>query len=121
VVYVDNSRVGSATGTLHATTSSSGDTATYILYSTVYDDHNVKQMDTDNSLHWSTPSTWTEAGDVYAESRLHIIDAADWNAHGAMQYGDHRYRISMSDYTSSGSQVFYSYGEGGYDGDWNDW
>jgi hypothetical protein len=121
VIYLDGSKLGDAAGKLSAATSSSWDAATYKLVTVVHDDETVEQMYTNNTVHWSSPTVWKEAGVLSTTSWLRIIDTVDWHATGKMQYGDNKYYIMASDYTSAGSQVFYSYGEGGYGGRWNDW
>jgi hypothetical protein len=121
-LYWYDDKVGDATGLLSATTSSSGDAAMYTLVTTIRDGDEVEQMFTNSTIKWYSPKeSWLEAGDLFVESWLLIINASDIHVTGKLLYCDNEYYAMASDYTTAGSQVFYTYGRGAYGGSWNKW
>ncbi len=101
--------------------SSSGANTDMLLSAQVTDGNYKEQMYTSNTVHWDADDA---AGEGNVKSVLRLLQNRDtlsaaegalaWDAYGGFEYGSNKYWMSMSDKSTSGDELFYVSGSGGY-------
>ena len=120
-LFLNGVKEGDAVGYLSADTSINGDAAVIYLYALAKNGNEKEQVYTNNTVSWSSDSSWLDAGDIEVSSAFRLIDIVNWNAMGQLEYGEQQYYIQSSDYGASGNQVYFVEATGGYGGGWNAW
>ena len=111
-------------------TSSSVDMMDLYTFAQIKDDTDKDLFFTNTSVKWmSGPSgAWYShngekgSGIINTHSDLRLSDIIDWDAMLDFTYGDSKYNIVISDYSSKDhTERFMTYGHGQYGGDLNSW
>ena len=120
-IYVGDSKYGDAVGLIRSEVSTSGDTAQIAFYTLVNDGSELEQLYTNNTIDWSTTSSWDRAGYMSVSSALRLVNSVNWVANGYLQYADHAYSLKAAEFAIDGFNNFLVNGNGRYGGNWNSW
>jgi hypothetical protein len=115
-LFLSGTKYGDAVGSISSAIDASGDTAVFTFLTQVNDGSEVEQLYTNDKLAWFTDSDWLEAGNINATSIFRFVSGVNWNAQGALTYGDHAYSVLAAEYTLSNAKRFLSSGSGRYGG-----
>ena len=86
------------------------------LSSIVHNGLNDALMSTNNSLHWHSPShAWSKTGIITIQSDLDVVDLAQWDASGLVEYSSGQYSFYANDYSAEGVELFLTHGNGKVD------
>jgi hypothetical protein len=86
------------------------------LSSIVHNGLNDALMSTNNSLHWHSPShAWSKTGMITIQSDLDVVDLAQWDASGLVEYSSGQYSFYANDYSAEGVELFLTHGNGKVD------
>ena len=122
-LIVSDSVLGHAIGQIQYIGENNGQNASVIYYSYVTDDNDNKVLASDDYLHWSTGSSWTEAGSIQVFSDWDLVNYLAFNVTGSLDYGNDKYYFYLkeSDTYNSGQDDVFAFGYGQYGGSWSQW
>ena len=93
-----------------------GKSANITLSTLVNDGMEVKQLSTNSSIHWHSPSNiWIQTGAIAAESDFYLINTINWNVTGLLVYEHDHYAFKADDYSTKGDELFLAKGHGRYE------
>jgi hypothetical protein len=115
-LFLSGTKFGDAVGSISSAINPSGNTALFTFLTQVNDGNEVEQLYTNDKLAWFTDSDWLDAGNINATSIFRFVSGFNWNAQGALTYGDHAYSVLVAEYTLTNAKRFFSSGSGFYGG-----